>query len=793
MKVYSSKTYSKLGFDEILAYVDKNLISDEAKTRWEQTAPIFEKDLIETSLKRTDEYKQLLLLGEKLPSLHFTSLGSLLSKVKVRGNWLRVDELLKLLKWMRSLYEIRRFFQQRKENLPALDELVHVADFDPSLIARIELLIDNRGNLRDDASPALLQIRKSQQSTANELRDVLNKILRNAIDNNWSQDKEVTIRNDRFVIPIKAESKGHVPGFVQDISQSGGTLFVEPTAALALNNKLKELQLAEKNEILNILQGVTEEVGGHLEMLDTFREVMIELELVRGKAYLARDLDAILPIIEVDAEAFCLRKAYYPLLLLKAKKDNEQQVIPLDIDFNAKSRIVVISGPNAGGKSVSLKTLGLLQLMLQSGMLVPAGEGSVFRLFDSLFINIGDEQSVASDLSTYTSHLFHLRQMGDNMNENALFLIDEFGSGTDPKQGGAIAEAFLERFVRQKAYGVITTHYGNIKKFAELNSGINNAAMEFDTDELKPTYKLLTGVPGRSYAFEIAERVGVHPSIIRKARKKVGKEEVDVEKLLEELERKNTRYKQLVAENRNKSQKLERLVKENEKLQQELVRKRKKVVNEAKEEANRLIMDANRKIENTIREIKEHQAEKALTKRLRQSLQDETYTVEPETVDKSEQPTEKIKELNGKIEEGDWVKLKHAETQGKLIELKGNRGVVESGEVKLTVKLDQLVKIHPPKKGKSQHVTVSGLRMVDAQMELRVMGMRVEEAILEVDKKIDKALLAGLRKIKILHGKGSGILRNAIRNHLKSLPFVTAYYDAAEEEGGAGWTICELG
>ncbi len=790
MKLFHTHTYQKLGFQEILDHGARRLVSSDAKARWAHIAPLTNASQITLLLSEVNQFKQLIEEGEKLPGFHFVSMSTTLSKVEVEGNWLNIDELAQLLYWLRSIIDIRNFFKKHQELAPDLDALVNASSFHGALMERIDQLIDERGNLRDDASPELLRIRKSQKSASKELREVLYKVLRKALDHNWSQDKEITIRNDRFVIPVKAESKGNIPGFVQDVSQSGNTVFVEPAEALTLNNRIRELQMEEKNEILRILQSVTREIARHADMLEVFQEVMIQLELIRAKAQLAIELGAIYPEIRHEVDQFEIRKAYYPLLLLKAKKEG-MKVIPLSMSFESKGRIVVISGPNAGGKSVSLKTVGLLQLMLQSGFLVPVEEGSTFRIFDSLFINIGDEQSVESDLSTYTSHLFHLRQMGDNMNERSLFLIDEFGSGTDPKQGGAIAEAFLERFLRQGAYGVITTHYGNIKKFAELTKGIANAAMEFDTAELKPTYRLLTGVPGRSYAFEIAERVGVHPTIIRKARKKVGKEEVDVEKLLEELEKKNTRLNQLLSENKKESQKLERLVKENDSLQSELVRRRRKVVNQAKQEANKLIQEANRKIENTIREIKEQQAEKEITKKLREELDAAVHEVEV-VEEKAPKEVKDDRIVNGKIEEGDWVKLKNAETQGQLIDLQGKKGVMLSGGMKLQVKIDQLQKIKPPKQSKAKDARTSGIRMVDAQVELRVMGMRVDEALIEVDQKVDKALLAGLRMIKILHGKGTGALREAIRNHLKRLPFVTAYYDATEEEGGAGWTIVEF-
>jgi DNA mismatch repair protein MutS2 len=472
--------------------------------------------------------------------------------------------------------------------------------------------------------------------------------------------------------------------------------------------------------------------------------------------------------------------------------------VPLDLGLNPQQRILVISGPNAGGKSVSLKTVGLLQLMLQSGLLVPVDERSEFRLFDALFLQIGDEQSVESDLSTYTSHLYQLRLMGDNMNENSLFLIDEFGSGTDPKLGGAIAEAFLERFLRQGAYGIITTHYSNIKEYAETEKQIANGAMQFDTEELKPTYRLVEGLPGRSYAFEIAKRVGVHFTILRKAQRKIGRKQMTSEQLLAQLEEKNQQMEKIIRENEVKEARLNRLLSENEILQSELTRKRKQMLRDAQQEARDLIKDANKKIENTIREIRERQAERVATRRLRKSLEEAT----PELTEVPSAPQEKKREEHPAVkiipgekpEAGDYVRLKNSRSYGKLVELQGNRGVVEVGDVRLTVKLKELHKVEPPQSSKKQkQVSVNFQRSLGtARVELDVMGQRVEEALVEVEKLVDEAMLAGLTYLRILHGKGSGALREGIRNYLQDHEAVMSIKDAAIEAGGAGWTIVEL-
>ena len=793
MKLYNARSFEKLGFDVMLEEVGQRLQSVDAKEQWKQTHPISDWKILQVDLGRTEEFLQLLDSGLSVPRFRFISVQRYLQKIEVGGNWLSLEELYELVSWLQGIHDLREFFSKQEDNFPLLQKMVCDPPFSKQLAAHIASLFDERGQLRDDATPELLRIRQGQKRVSKELRNLLYAVLNKAIQNNWTVEREITIRNDRLVVPVKADSKGRIPGFVQDVSQSGNTVFVEPAEALTLNNKLKEFQFQEQNEVLRILQELTQQIREQLPMVEQFQVIMRDLEITRAKALFARSIGAIFPKIEPTATHFHLVKAYYPLLLLKAQGD-KREVVPLDITFSPKSRITLISGPNAGGKSVSMKTVGLLQVMLQSGMLVPVAEGSQFRLFDSLFMDIGDEQSVASDLSTYTSHLFHLRQMGDHMNQDALFLIDEFGSGTDPKQGGAIAESFLERFVRVGAYGIITTHYGNIKKFAELHAGIGNAAMEFDTEGLKPTFRLLEGIPGRSYAFEIAERVGVHQTIIKKARKKVGTEEVQVEKLLEELERKNSKLEQQVRENANRERKLERLVKENDSLQSELVQRRKRVVNDAKKEANQLLQQANKDIERTIREIRESQAEKKLTKSLREGLQAKQHEVE-EVVEQSPKKKKEDNQpqlLKGPIEVGDWVKLKKGDTQGEVEEISGKQAVLIAGGIRLKAKLNQLDKIKRPKDSKKRKVGTSGFRISQARMTLDVLGKRPEEALVELDKALDEALLAGFKKFRILHGKGTGVLRDHIRYHLSKLPFVTAYYDASEEEGGSGWTVCEL-
>jgi len=807
MKIYHPHTYQKLGFDIILQETSTFISNEEAKERCLNLTPTDKAGVLLPELNRVREFLEILEFDEPFPGAHFISLGKIVERLEVEGDWLNARLLNQFFNWLKSIKDIREYLKNREEKYPLLTQLATELPFTQGLISEINKILDPYGNISDQASPELSRIRKQLNKSSDQLRNALYKVLRKATEKGWSQDKEVTIRNDRLVIPVKAESRRHISGFVHDMSQSGNTVYIEPTEALHLNNEMRELQIQEHNEIVRILQAITKQISLQLPEIQGFREVMISIELIRAKAKLAQKLEATLPTVKAEGETLAYREAYYPLLLLKAKKE-KFDVVPLNLTMEKGRRIVVISGPNAGGKSVSLKTVGLLQLMLQSGFLLPVNEGSEFRIFESLFLDIGDEQSVESDLSTYTSRLSAWRQMGDNMNENSLFCVDEFGSGTDPKMGGAIAEAFLERFVIQGAYGIITTHYGNLKNYAEVKKGVINAAMQFDNAGLKPTYILMEGVPGRSYALEIAKRVGVHHSILRRAKRKMGTEEIDAERMLKELEKKNAEMKSALKEAKQKENLLTQLVERNEKKERELKTNKKRILDEAKLEAKQLIQEANKKIENTIREIREIQAEKERTKELRKELREEMPEVEekgilaaPPTKAGKKQGQKKevangIKVLEGRdFEEGDWVKLRNSQSYGQLIGIQGKKGVVETEGLRLNVKLAQLDRIEAPKERKSSQggsYTVEKVPMKTARLELDIMGKRVEEATKEVDKFMDEGRMAGLRRLRILHGKGTGALRESIRQHLRTFPFIKTLKDAPVEEGGAGWTIVEL-
>lgn len=794
MKCIHPNTYEKLGFDTILQKTQEYLHTEEAKNFILSTSPFEDHEALIDELELLDEYANLLKLDYSVPVDPYISIVSFLARIETKGTWLSASELFKILRWLKGISRLHNFAKQNKAESPKLYAWLNTQSFPESVLKKIASIFNERGTIKDNASPELERIRKAIIKTSQGVRSLLNNVMRKAQENDWAIDSGITIRNDRMVIPLKSEAQNKIPGFVQDISQSGGTVFVEPAGALELNNKLRSLQIQEHNELTRIFQEVTSVIRDHLEDLLLLNSVITRLEIIQGKARLAMQLNACLPQINPDGKELELMEAYYPPLVLRAISE-KFQVVPLFVKLHAKKRIILISGPNAGGKSIALKTVGLIQLMLQCGFLVPVSPDSSFRLFQSLFIDLGDEQSVENDLSTYTSHLSLMRQMGDKMNHQSLMLIDEFGSGTDPRQGGPIAEAFLERFVRQGAYGIITTHYGNLKDFAELTKGLSNAAMQFDPENMQPTFILQEGIPGRSYAFEIAARVGVHRTILKRAKAKVGQKELDTEKLLGELGKKNQELNRLLKLNQEKERKLNSALSENDKLKEELKQKRKKVVREAQIEAKQMLQDANKTIERTIREIKEKQAEKKATTKARKALQKAMPVIEPEPV-----ATPKDRKQNAEveflprepIELGSWAMLKSSNSFGRVVELKGNRVVVEVNEVRLTVKKNQLLKIKAPAKKQQKKWSAHGFNVVQTRFELDVMGMKVEEAIPEVEKLVDQAILSGLNQLSVLHGKGTGILRDRIRNHLKGIPQVKSLQDAPVDQGGDGWTIILL-
>jgi DNA mismatch repair protein MutS2 len=794
----SAFTESKLGFDQIRQFLEGKAASPEARQFIAELQPSTDVAALREELSRVREAQTLIETGKELEAALPYSVRPMLDRSRISGNWLAGDELARMLRWLRMVRAMLRQLKEHQLLAPNLWIMVAAAEFNPKLIPQIETVVDDQGNIKDSASPQLRSLRSEQTRVSADLRKVLSKILRHARNEGWAGDAEITMRNDRLVIPINSDFRGRVSGFEHDVSQSGQTIFLEPAESLEMNNHLRRLQAQEKNEITRILVEVTRQVGENAELLEHFVWLMGRIDFIRAKALLAVAIQASLPVIvPMEENGFILIQARHPLLVLR-NKDNAV-IVPISLEFNSDRRIILISGPNAGGKSVTMKTVGLLQLMVQCGLLVSAKEGTTFQIFDKIFVDIGDEQSIQNDLSTYTSHLKMMREMIDGLDSRSMFLIDEFGAGTDPRLGGAIAEAFLEKFLASHAFGVVTTHYGNLKQFGEAREGIVNAAMHFNPETLSPTFEIEVGNPGRSYAFEIARKVGVAESIISCAREKVDARELYADDLLLKLESQKAELDIILTENRRNNEELKTLLEKNRALAKQLQEKRTAILKEARDEAQHLIMQANARIERTIKEIRETSAEKQLTKNLRKELSEMVSLTEekpapPELLEIGEEPPVELPDVE--IQEGDWVKLKEGDTYGYVEELNGKRAIMVAGQMRLTVNVSSLVKIEAPKPEKP--IAGSNAQMVNekrsnASAEIDVQGMRVDEALITITKFMDDALLAGLTELRILHGKGTGALRIAIREYLrKHYAQVKSLEDGPADFGGPGWTIVNM-
>ncbi|MEM6271464.1 MAG: Smr/MutS family protein [Bacteroidota bacterium] len=799
MGLLSEQTESKLGFQEIRELLVGRASTVSGKGRCATLQPLRKPREAARELDRVAECRDLLLYDDSFELAYTGSVDTLLDHAAVPGNWLTTADLFRIVKWLRMIRHLVSYFKTRREKYPNLWKVIERIDWNRQLLEQIEQLVDDRGNIRDDASPKLRSLRRDSVRASSDLRRSLQATLRDAVQRGWSDASEITIRNERMVIPLKADFKGRIKGFIHDVSQSGQTIFVEPSAALELNNRIRQILAEEQNEIIRLLAEATDRLRGEIDALRKYEQVVTRLDTVRAKARLAVDLDAVRPRFDHTAKTFSLVKARHPLLLLKPGM-NKDNVVPLSVNLDQDQRIILVSGPNAGGKSVTLKTVGLLQVMLQSGLLVPTDESSEFRWFHAIYIDIGDEQSIQSDLSTYTSHLENMKAMQTALDPQALFLMDEFGSGTDPRLGGAIAEAFLERFVASGAYGIVTTHYGNLKNYADRTQGIVNAAMQFNPSTLSPSYQIDVGVPGRSYAFEIARKVGVEEQILEDATGKIDGGEAYTEELLLKLETQREELEKVLGENQRKNEELRKLLQRNQALSRQMKEQEARILRDAHTRAQGLIDAANAKIENTIREIRESQAEREKTRNLRRELENmlPEPPAAPEPAPPAPQDGEAAPELlpNAEVREGDWVQLKDANSVGEVIQLQGKRAVVTLGEMRVTVKTKNLVRIKRPGRKDRRAAASRGSVMINKKAnvttELRVKGFRVEQALPVVQRFVDDAILAGLKEVRILHGKGTGALRHAIRSYLSSIPEVNSSRDAAVDLGGAGWTVVSL-
>lgn len=872
--IYPKNFENKIGFNEIKDKVASFCLSTLGKGLVDEMTFSHDAETINTWMEEIREMRQI-EEQDDFPLAFFFDVRDSLKRLRLQNTWIEESELFDIRRSLKTINDIVTYLYRgedlpdqddddsdvtlKKWDYPALHDIADgIATF-PVIIQQIDQIIDKFGHIRDNASPELLNIRRELAKTNGSVSRILNSILRSAqSDGIVDKDAAPTMRDGRLVIPVAPGLKKKISGIVHDESATGRTVFVEPTEAVEANNKIRELEIEERKEIIRILSKMAQRIRPHVrEMLDSYN-FLAKIDFIQAKARLAKEMDAFEPKVKEWPYIDFIR-ARHPLLEAHLKGE----IVPLDIMLTPEKHILIISGPNAGGKSVCLKTTGLLQYMLQCGLSIPVDGRSKCGVFDDIMIDIGDEQSLENDLSTYSSHLLNMKNMMKQASGKTLILIDEFGTGTEPQIGGAIAESVLSQFCDKQAWAVITTHYQNLKHFADAHEGVVNGAMLYDRHEMRPLFQLAIGRPGSSFAIEIARKIGLPETVIRQASEIVGSDYIQSDKYLQDIVRDKRYWEQKRQTIHQKEKELQQRIEQYEKDITDVSTERKAVIAKAKQEAEDLLKESNKRIENAIREIREQQAAKEETRKIRAELDafkqdvaddnwktsskkkksaglisDEDFQKKVEQLKARKQRREDRKKTKGKDEEkaanalrnatgkskviadrpimvGDKVRLKGLRSQGVVEQLSGKTATVLVGDLrtKLPIARIELVaqdnstpnatdqpksKMDAIKEGLQafnvSHVTQNTIdeHRKDFHPDLDIRGMRGDEALQAVRYFIDDAVLMGVQRVRILHGKGNGILRSLIRQYLSAEPTVTNYHDEDVRFGGAGITVVDF-
>jgi DNA mismatch repair protein MutS2 len=779
----------RLGFDYIRRKLINFCLSDSGVSRVVEMHFSSDHTEVSTRLQQTHEFKQIFEKGENFPSNHYLDAREILKKSSLEGNYLDEPEFLQLAYALQTIFECRNFLTKAKEFYPLLFTLTEHVTIDKQVVNKILAVIDDNAQVKDSASQELSRIRKRLRDEQGKIRRLIDQAYRHAIEQQWVPEGALpTIREGRLVIPILAEHKRRMRGFILDESATGQTVFMEPTDALDANNEIRDLEHAQKREVIRILKELTNQLRLQLTELEAAFNFLGELDFIRAKAKLSLELLAEMPVVS-DKPMIRWIKARHPVLFMTLK--GKREIVPLDVDLSENERMLLVSGPNAGGKSVCLKTVGILQYMLQCGLLVPASPDSKAGIFKDIFIDIGDQQSIENDLSTYSSHLKNMSFFLQHAGDHSLVLMDELGAGTDPNFGGAIAESILHGLLTRKVWGVATTHYYNLKLFAENHPGIRNAAMRFDEDKLIPLYILDIGKPGSSFALEIAEKTGLPEQTLQEAKQLVGKELMGFESLVRTLEKEKNELSERVVSLEKKERELKSLLSRYDSLTTDLESRKKEIIDKAKVQANALLRETNKEIEKTIRHIRENQAERKETLKVRNNLKELSKKVEHQPLIKKE------KAVVGEVNVGDRVRIIGQDSSGVVLTVKGKNATVQFGDLKSTVAVTRLEKLG----GKaivevSRRPVSTGIKLFEKQAQfnptLDIRGRRVEEVLPELEQFLDNAILLGHGEIKILHGKGEGVLRKVVREQLRKYKQVASAADEHVDRGGDGITVVVL-
>jgi DNA mismatch repair protein MutS2 len=821
--IYPENFEIKIGFDRIKNLLAERCLSTMGRSLADKIRYLTDKNSVVDELAKTFEFQQLLKFEEGFPSDNYYSISDCLGKLRIEGTFPEISELFDLKRSLETIRAIIGFFKRSDENkYPVLLTICGEIKQYPYVSDSVDRIIDKHGTIRDNASSRLREIRSELASKSILVSKRLNAILKQAqSDGIVESDIVPSVRNGRGVIPVNAYDKRKIKGLIHDQSASGKTVFIEPAEIVEINNEIVELEYEERREIVRILITFADNIRPYIDDLLLSDRFLGDIDFIRAKALLGNQLNSIKPAI-TDKPHIQWRKAVHPLLYLTFQKMPGRKVIPLDIFLDEKDRILLISGPNAGGKSVCLKTVGLLQYMVQCGLTIPVDEGSESGIFKNIFIDIGDEQSIDNDLSTYSSHLINMKYFLKNASKETLVLIDEFGAGTEPMLGGSIAEAILAELNNRNVFGVLTTHYTNLKHFASISNGIVNGAMSFDNHMMQPLFQLQIGKPGSSFAFEIARKIGLSEEILNAASEKAGVKNINYDRHLKDIAR-DKRYWENKRQNiRQKEKQLEELIENYEKELSEARSVRKEIISKAKDEAKSLLDESNRIIENTVRQIKEVQAEKEKTKEIRQHLDEFKSDFSIDTPPAVTPTERKISELKKKVtnissrklveekkpeklseeplKKGDAVRLKDTLAAGEVLEIREDQVQVETGNLRFFVPRDKIEKISRselrksvrPQQSASQLSSDLNQKRIRFNPEIDIRGVRGEEAINQVRDLIDNALIVQYKNLRILHGKGNGILRQLVREYLATVDVVKSFGDEHVEFGGSGITVVEM-
>ncbi len=818
--IYPDSFEHKIGFDAVRTRLTELCGSSLGAANVQAMRFSSDFSMIDLELRRTAEMLAIAEGSDPLPLRNMHDVTTTLKRCRIEGASVSLDELLKIRQSLQTISDLHAFFTPKGDDgtpmpYPLLAELCADMTAFPDINRQIDRIIDPLGNMRDNASPYLAEIRSELSRISASVNSIMRRVMARAVEAGYlDKDTTPTVRDGRLVLPVAPMHKRKINGIVHDESATGKTFFIEPAEIVEVNNRGRELELEERREMMRILSEITAFMRPSIpDMLQSY-EILGLLDFIMAKAVYAKETGATLPHISPSTELEWYH-AVHPVLLESLRRQGKE-IIPLDITLDGNNRILIISGPNAGGKSVCLKTVGIVQYMAQCGMLPTVYENSHIGIFKGIFIDIGDDQSIEDDLSTYSSHLRNMKHFLSHGNDATLILIDEFGGGTEPQIGGAIAQAILKEFNDKHLWGVITTHYQNLKHFADDTDGLINGSMLYDRQQMRPLFRLSIGNPGSSFAIEIARKTGLPASIIDNAAEIVGSDYINMDKYLLDIARDRRYWENKRQTIRQKEKKIEQVLERYEEDAETLRSKRREILAEAKEEARKILDGSNAAIERTIREIRESQAEKERTAEARRQMaQEKEALLNADTrasKNKLLQKAPKAKKGNADktaknttapsapLAVGDNVKLDGQGTPGKILEINGKDAVVAFGMLKTNVKLNRLQRtLAQPSSGVKSTSFVSSSttdrlreRQLQFKREIDVRGMRADEAIQAVTYFIDDAIQFNQDEVRILHGTGTGALRQAIRQYLDTVQGVASYRDEHVQFGGAGITVVTL-